>query len=161
MDALELLAEDHARAKRVMQELRRTEGPDTRQTLFVRLERDLDAHEAIEQEIFYPALQPRESEIVLEGIEEHHVVDMLMGELDALPFDHEAWGARCRVMIGNIEHHMQEEEVEMFPRARKALGRRELADLGARMARRRDEVLAQAWLPISAALPLSAAGRQG
>jgi hypothetical protein len=64
-------------------------------------------------------------------------------------------------MIGNIEHHMQEEEVEMFPRARKALGRRELADLGARMARRRDEVLAQAWLPISAALPLSAAGRQG
>ena len=115
----------------------------------------------MEEEIFYPALQPRENEIVLEGIEEHHVVDMLMIELDALPFDDEAWGARCRVMIGNIEHHMQEEETELFPRARKVLGRRELADLGARMARRRDEILGQSWLPIPTALPLSAAGRQG
>jgi hemerythrin superfamily protein len=161
MDALELLAEDHARAKKVMQELRRTEGPDTRQALFAQLERDLDAHEAVEEEILYPALQPRENEIVLEGIEEHHVVDTLMVELDSLPFDDESWGARCRVMIGNIEHHMQEEEVELFPRARKVLGRGELAELGARMARRRDEILGQSWLPMPAVLPLSVAGRQG
>jgi hypothetical protein len=161
MDALELLAEDHARAKKVMQKLRQTEGPDTRQALFVQLERDLDVHEAVEEEILYPALQARESEIVLEGIEEHHVVDMLMVELDSLPFDDESWGARCRVMIGNIEHHMDEEEVELFPLARKVLGRRELADLGARMARRRDEILGQPWLPIPTALPLSAAARQG
>jgi hemerythrin superfamily protein len=161
MDALELLAEDHARAKKVMQELRRTEGPDTRQALFGQLERDLDAHEAVEEEIFFPALQPRENDMVLEGLEEHHVVDRLMVELDSLPFDHESWGARCRVMIGNIEHHMQEEEAELFPRARKVLGRRERADLGVRMARRRDEILGQSWLPIPTALPLSAAGRQG
>lgn len=147
MDALELLTEDHVKAMTVMRELGRTEGPESRQALFVQLERDLDLHEAIEEEIFYPALRSRATEMVIEGLEEHQVVDRLLGELDSLPFDHETWGARCRVMIGNIEHHMREEEVEMFARARKVLGRRRLAELGARMERRRDEVLAGTWLP--------------
>jgi hypothetical protein len=51
------------------------------------------------------------------------------------------------VMIGNVEHHMREEEVELFARARKVLGRRRLAELGARMERRRDEGLAGTLLP--------------
>jgi hemerythrin superfamily protein len=147
MDALELLREDHVKAMTVMRELGRTEGPESRQALLAQLERDLDAHEAIEEEIFYPALRARATEMVIEGLEEHQVVDKLLGELDSLPFDHETWGARCRVMIGNVEHHMREEEVEMFARARKVLGRRRLAELGARMQRRRDEVLEGTWLP--------------
>jgi hemerythrin superfamily protein len=147
MDALELLREDHVRAITVMRELGRTEGPQSRQALLAQLERDLDVHEAIEEEIFYPALRSRATEMVIEGLEEHQVVDKLIGELDSIPFDHETWGARCRVMIGNIEHHMREEEVEMFARARKVLGRRRLAELGARMESRRNEFLGRAWVP--------------
>lgn len=87
MDALELLRKDHVRAMTVMRELGRTEGPESRQALFVQLERDLDVHEAIEEEILYPALRSRATEMVIEGLEEHQVVDKLLGELDSLPFE--------------------------------------------------------------------------
>ena len=69
-------------------------------------------HERIEEEIFYPALKahPKAKEIVLEGFEEHHVVDEIMGELEATPVTDEQWAAKFKVLKENIEHHIQEEE---------------------------------------------------
>jgi iron-sulfur cluster repair protein YtfE (RIC family) len=150
MDALELLREDHVRTRHVMQALGKTEAPAARAQLFTLLERDLDLHEAIEEEILYPELQanPKATELVLERLEEHDVVHTLMGELDALPLDHVTWGARCRVMIENLKHHMAEEEGEIFPRARKILGRRRLAELGTRMVNRRGQRLTAAFHPL-------------
>ena len=56
---------------------------------------------------------------MLEGYEEHHVVDLLMGELERLRRD-ETWGAKAKVMKENIEHHIEEEEGEMFKAARQS-----------------------------------------
>jgi hemerythrin-like domain-containing protein len=92
-------------------------------------------HERIEEEIFYPALKehPKAKEIVLEGFEEHHVVDEIMGELEATDVTDEQWAAKFKVMKENIEHHIEEEEGEMFKQARQVFSADELESLGARM----------------------------
>ena len=75
---------------------------------------------------------------MLEGYEEHHVVDLLLGELSDLAVDDETWGAKAKVMQENVEHHIEEEEGEMFPQARAVFDRAELAELGERMAARKE-----------------------
>jgi hemerythrin-like domain-containing protein len=145
MDAIALLKRDHDKVKGLLQELESTteRGVKTRTELFARIKGELTVHEIIEEEIFYPTLKqhPRAKDIVLEGYEEHHVVDTLMGELEALPVDDETWGAKATVMIENIEHHIEEEEGEMFSKARQVLDRAELEQLGEAMEARRAEAL--------------------
>lgn len=153
MDAITLLKADHDKLKGLLSELEPTteRGVKTRTELFARIKAELTTHEIIEEEIFYPTLKahPKAREIVLEGYEEHGVVDTLMGELEALPVDDETWGPKAKVMIENIEHHIEEEEGEMFTKARQVLDRTELQALGKVMAERKAELAAQAPSPVS------------
>jgi hypothetical protein len=147
MDAITLLKNDHDKVKGLLTELDSTteRGVKTRSELFERIKTELTIHEIIEEEIFYPELKdhPKAEDIVLEAFEEHHVVDLLMGELESLPVDDETWGAKALVMKENIEHHIQEEEGEMFPQARRVFEPEELADLGARMAARKESAMTE------------------
>ena len=144
MDAIALLKDDHQLVKKLLAELESTteRGVKTREELFTRIKRELTVHEIIEEEIFYPTLKrhPRAKDIVLEAYEEHDVVNHLMGELSALPFDDETWGAKAKVMQENIEHHIEEEEGEMFKQARQVMDESELETLGERMAARKEEL---------------------
>jgi hemerythrin-like domain-containing protein len=144
MNAVTMLEEEHVVLKRLLRELEPTteRAVKTRATLIRRIRDALVAHETIEEEIFYPALKdhPKAKDIVLEGYEEHGVVDILVGELLTLPVDDEVWGAKAKVMIENIEHHIGEEEDDMFVKARQVFSRSELTELGDRMAERRAEV---------------------
>jgi hypothetical protein len=144
MHALTLLMDDHEKVKKLLNELEATDAPRRREELFTKIKGELTVHEIIEEEIFYPALKlhPRAKEIVLEGFEEHDVVDTLMGELSALAFDDEKWGPKAKVMKENIEHHIQEEEGEMFDKARQVFDRAELNDLGEVMEARKAEAMA-------------------
>jgi hemerythrin-like domain-containing protein len=141
MNAITMLTDDHRTVKKLLRELESTteRGVKTREELFTRIKADLTVHEIIEEEIFYPALKehPKARDIVLEGYEEHNVVDTLMSELSSLPFDDERWGAKAKVMQENIEHHIEEEEGDMFKKARQVFDEAELEELGERMARRR------------------------
>jgi hemerythrin-like domain-containing protein len=141
MNAITMLTDDHRAVKKLLSELETTteRGVKTREELFSRLKADLTVHEIIEEEIFYPALKehPKAKDIVLEAYEEHNVVDTLMGELSSLPADDERWGAKAKVMQENIEHHIEEEEGDMFKKARQVFDEAELEELGERMARRR------------------------
>ena len=141
MNAITMLTDDHRAVKKLLRELESTteRGVKTREELFTRIKADLTVHEIIEEEIFYPALKehPKAKDIVLEAYEEHNVVDSLMGELSSLPFDDERWGAKAKVMQENIEHHIEEEEGDMFKKARQVFEEAELEELGERMARRR------------------------
>jgi hemerythrin-like domain-containing protein len=145
MDALTLLKNDHDKVKGLLADLEETteRGVKTRTELFDRIKSELTVHEIIEEEIFYPTLKehPRARDIVLEGYEEHHVVDTLMGELSELSVDDETWGAKAKVMQENIEHHIEEEEGDMFARARQVFDRDELEQLGDAMAARKDEAM--------------------
>lgn len=67
---------------------------------------------------------------ILESYEEHHVADVLVMELAALSPDSERFDAKTTVLIENVEHHIDEEESEWFPKVREALGRKELQELG-------------------------------
>jgi hemerythrin-like domain-containing protein len=145
MSAISMLKRDHDNLKGLLRELESTteRGVKTRTELFARIKQELTVHEAIEEEIFYPTLKqhPRAREIVLEGYEEHGVVDTLMGELEALPVDDETWGAKAKVMIENVEHHLEEEEGDMFAKARQVFDKKELDELGDAMAERKAELL--------------------
>jgi hemerythrin superfamily protein len=145
VDAIELLTDDHRKVKRLLDELDSTteRALKTREELFTRIKRELTVHEVIEEEIFYPALKehPRAKDIVLEAYEEHHVVDTLMGELSGLPYDDETWGAKFTVMKENIEHHVEEEEGDMFKKARQVFDSAELDQLGEVMSERKAEAM--------------------
>jgi hemerythrin-like domain-containing protein len=146
VDALKLLREDHEKVKRMLDRLESTteRGMKTREELFLKIKEELTVHEAIEEEIFYPALKEhaKAKEIVLEAYEEHNVVDMVMAELERTPFDDETWGAKATVMKENIEHHIEEEEGEMFKQARDLFDRETLEALGAEMESRKQQLMA-------------------
>jgi hemerythrin-like domain-containing protein len=153
MDAIKLLKADHDKVKKLLDELESTteRGIKTRQELFATIKGELTIHEVIEEEIFYPELKshPRAKDIVLEAYEEHNVVDTLMGELEALPVDDEAWGAKAKVMKENIEHHIEEEEGEMFSKARQVFDAAELEDLGTRMEQRKRSAGKELGVPVA------------
>jgi len=137
MDAISLLKDDHDRVKKLLADGDKTteRGEKTRTELFATLKEEMLIHERIEEEIFYPALKahPKAKDIVLEGYEEHHVVDEIMSELEMTDVADEAWGAKFTVMKENIEHHIEEEEGDMFKQARQVFDTDELDALGARM----------------------------
>ena len=146
MNAITLLKQDHEDVKKMLSELDDTteRAVKTREQTFTKLKADLEVHEAIEEEIFYPALKdhPKTKEIALEGYEEHHVVDTVMGEMLDLPVSDETWTAKFSVMKENLEHHIEEEEGEMFKQARQVFDDAELEDLGNRMEMRKKELQA-------------------
>jgi hypothetical protein len=151
MDAVQLLKEDHAKVKKILEDLDSTteRGVKTREELFTKVKRELEVHESIEEEIFYPVLKehPKVRELVLEAYEEHHVVNMVRAEIGDVPFDDETWGAKFTVMKENVEHHIEEEEGEMFKQARAVFDRAELEDLGERMEARRQSAKEELGVP--------------
>lgn len=136
-DPIELLMADHRRFEQLLKE-----GEDSterakkgRRELLTTLASALSVHEAIEEQILYPALEPHPEArtTTLEGYEEHHVADAILAELKDVATDDEKWAAKFKVLKENITHHITEEERRMFPAARGVLNREELLALGARM----------------------------
>lgn len=145
MNALTLLREDHRSMKKLL-----VQGEDTteravktRQELLDRITTDFRAHEKIEEDIFYPALKehPKAKDIVLEGYQEHHVADILIKELHETAVGDEKWGAKFKVLKEGIEHHIEEEEGEMFKKADQIFTAAELNQLGDEMAAMKERVL--------------------
>ena len=147
MNAFQLLKEDHKKVDGIFKQLEPTteRAEKTRTELFAQLKQELDVHAQIEESIFYPAIkQAAETrEIVLEGFEEHHVLKLLLKELEALPVDTEQWTAKLKVLQENVEHHVEEEEGEMFQKARQVLEEEEINKLGERMAQEKQRLLGQ------------------
>ena len=137
MDAFELLKQDHKTVSGIFEQLDETteRGVKTRDELFTKLKTELDIHAFIEETMLYPTLKEAKEthDITLEAIEEHKVVKKLLAELDTLPKDREEWGAKLTVLKENVEHHVEEEESEMFPDGRKVLSKDQLEELGTRM----------------------------
>ena len=147
MDAVKLLKRDHDEVKKMLTDLENTteRAEKTRTEGLATLKHELEIHEAIEEEVFYPALKehPKTKELALEGYEEHHVVDMVMAEIEGVEPKDETWMAKFTVMKESLEHHIEEEEGEMFPQAEQVFGDSELDELGDRMQARKEELKAQ------------------
>jgi hemerythrin superfamily protein len=148
MNAFQLLKEDHQKVSGLFQQIEPTteRAEKTRTELFAKLREELDIHAQIEEKVFYPAIkQAAETrEIVLEGFEEHHVIKMLLKELEAVPVDTEQWSAKFKVLQENVEHHVEEEEGEMFQKARQVLSEDDIDSLGEQMQQLKQQLQQQA-----------------
>jgi hemerythrin-like domain-containing protein len=148
MDPITMLKGDHDEVKAILAHLEETteRAEVTRTEGLEKLQDALSVHETIEEEILYPALKgyAKTKDITLEAYEEHHVVDMVMRELEETPVTDETWGAKLTVAKENLEHHIEEEEGQMFEQARQVMDPSELDELGDEMDARRKELLTEA-----------------
>ena len=137
MNAFQLLKEDHKKVSGLFEQIEPTteRAEKSRTELFAKLKEELDIHARIEETIFYPSIKraAETRDIVLEGFEEHHVIKMLLKELEAIPVDTEQWTAKFKVLQENVEHHVEEEEGEMFQKARDVLSEEQINQLGVQL----------------------------
>ena len=137
MNAFTLLKADHKKVAGILEKIDSTteRGVKTREELFTQLKTELDAHARVEETIFYPELEKADEthDITLEAFEEHRLVKQLLSELEKMDKNDEQWTARFTVLKENVEHHVEEEEGEMFPKARKVLSAEQTEILGTQM----------------------------
>ena len=138
MNAYTLLKEDHQKVSGIFEKLEETteRAEKTRTDLFAQLRQELEIHAHIEETIFYPELK-REAEtreITLEGVEEHKDIKAALAELGTTPVTSELFAVRLKVLKELVEHHVEEEEGEMFKSAREVFPAERINELGTLMA---------------------------
>ncbi len=147
MKATELLKKQHREVKRLFAETKKAEGTEERRAGLDEISLKLTAHMKIEEEIFYPAVAElhtkKTEDLVPEAYEEHHVAQLVLAELPQVDMEHEHFKAKITVLSELIEHHVEEEEGEMFPAAEK-LGDDRLKELGAEMEAAFEEEIGEA-----------------
>ena len=136
MNAIELLKADHKVVAGLFKEVESSKDSE-HPAIFKKIKAELDVHAHIEEVIFYPKLKAEGNEalidIVLEGIEEHGQVKKFLRELDALTGSSEKFEPKLKVLIEDVEHHVKEEEEEMFPLVKAQLTAEAIDELGAAM----------------------------
>ena len=148
MDAIALLKQDHKAVKALLTELADTtnRAQKTRTELLQKIATEIKVHAAIEEEIFYPAFKAAgekadDGKMFFEALEEHRAAgDLVLPDLLKTDVQSDQFGGRAKVLKELIEHHADEEEKEMFPRARELMDKAQLEQLGERMAQRKAEL---------------------
>lgn len=135
MNAIELLKTEHNEMRGIFGKYKASDSDSEKHKLFKQIKEHLDAHTHIEETIFYPKIKEQEAleDITLEGVEEHHVADVLVREISALADESEKFDPKMDVLIEGVEHHMQEEEGKMFPKVEEIFNESELEELGRQM----------------------------
>jgi len=134
MDAFELLKADHRKVSELFDQLEAATGR-AKLNVFDQIKTELELHTHIEEKIFYPALEkPEEThDLTLEAYEEHKMVKTLLAELSGTRTADDEWQAKAKVLRENVEHHVDEEENELFDKADEALSDGQIEALGQRM----------------------------
>ena len=151
MDAITLLKHDHDTVKAMLTELAEstTRAVKKRTELLQKIRVELKAHTTIEEEIFYPAFKAKgddsdDAAMYYEALEEHRAAgELVLPDLLGTAVDNEKFSGRAKVLKELVTHHANEEEKEMFPRAKKLLNKDELIQLGEKMAARKAELVKQ------------------
>ncbi len=135
MDAITLLKQDHRTVEKLFKSYEKTgdKAHKSRRDLVDQIIEELSIHAAIEEQVFYPRVRqevPDAEDTVLEGLEEHHIVKWTLSELETLEPSDERFHPKVTVLMESVRHHVEEEESEMFPEVRKAMGRKALQQVG-------------------------------
>lgn len=140
MNAIELIERDHRMFRDLFgeyEDAETTEDDSAKRRIVTLLLVELTAHEKMEEDAFFPELRkcvPEDGQDYIdEGLQEHHVADLLMDELRDLSLGDREFKPKMRVLRENVEHHLGEEEENILPRARRLLRRDQLNELGSRM----------------------------
>ncbi len=142
MDVFKLLEKDHQKVSGLFKKVENSKGA-TREKLFTELEAELTVHAEVEEKIFYPRLEEEEEtkDMILEAREEHRLVEQLVAELSSMEKTSEQWDAKLKVLKEMVEHHVDEEESELFPKAKKVLEKGEAAELAESIESEKQELL--------------------
>ncbi len=136
MNAIDLLTADHQVVADLFTKVESSEESE-HPAIFQKIKLEMDTHAHIEETIFYPKLEAEGNkelvDIVREGIEEHRQVKMFLKELDALSEDSKKFEPKLTVLQEDIEHHVKEEEDEMFSMVKKQFDKEVLEELGSQM----------------------------
>jgi hemerythrin superfamily protein len=132
MDALQMLEQDHRKVKILFREAKDANDPRKRKEVFDKIDTELEIHTHIEETVFYPAIEKRDEfkEIVAEALEEHREAKTLLDELEDLEAEDDEFELKLEELIEAVEHHVEEEEGEMFPKIREVFDRTQLEQLG-------------------------------
>ncbi len=137
MKATDLLKKQHREVKKLFKDVEGTDDAKKRRALMVEIVEHLKLHTSLEEDVFYPAVRElgtkKAEEMTLEAIEEHHVVDLVMAELPKVDPAADTFEAKMTVLKELIEHHVEEEEDEMFPMAEKRFGAEKSNELAREM----------------------------
>jgi hemerythrin-like domain-containing protein len=141
-----MLESDHKLVKKLLKQLSKTEedSVEERQELLEQIEAELKVHTQIEEEIFYPefreAAGEKDTHLYFEAVEEHRLVDIVLPELKETDPASAEFSARAKVLMDLVEHHIEEEEEQMFPKAKRVIGTSGLRELGERLMERKEEL---------------------
>ncbi|HVV75443.1 MAG TPA: hemerythrin domain-containing protein [Mycobacteriales bacterium] len=143
-DAIVILKDDHKRVRALFRDFRRAgeNAEATKARIVDKILEELTVHTYIENEGMYRDIRmllPELEDDILESLEEHHVADVLCMELSLISPENDHFDAKVTVLIENVEHHIEEEEAEWFPKVRDKLGRKDLQDIGARLEELREK----------------------
>lgn len=145
MDAFQLLKKDHQKVRDLFEELAEIEASDTknRKLVFDQIKLETEIHAQLEEEIFYPALadESETAELIEEAYKEHKEVKRTLQKLDKMDKNTEEWAELCGTLQENIELHVEEEESEIFKRAKEVLTAEGLRELGKQLQLRKEELL--------------------
>ena len=146
MDAIALLQRDHKEVEQLFKEFEKlTErAHKSKEKIVNKVIRELAIHSAVEEMLFYPAVRTaglkaetragkQAAETILESLEEHHVVKWTLSELEKMDPEDERFDAKFKVLMESVRHHVEEEQDDLFPKARRLLGKDLLEELGERM----------------------------
>jgi hemerythrin superfamily protein len=144
-DAITLLKADHKAVSELLERLEDAATGGERRDLVERIEKELTVHAAIEEEIFYPAFKAaaegeEDEELFFEAADEHELVKETLQKLSRSDPATPQYAARCKVLGDLVKHHVEEEEGELFPCAKKRMEREQLEDLGRRLQERKSEL---------------------
>ena len=143
-DAIAMLKEDHRRVKDLFQEYEAVTDPRTKRELAEEACVELETHAQLEEQIFYPAVNEESEEgpaLVQEAMQEHQKVKDLIAALREIGPDNHEFDAKFHELIQNVEHHVEEEENEMFPLAEQEL-EAELDEIKEEMQELKKEIMA-------------------
>lgn len=143
-DAIALLKADHREVEKLFGQFEKAKDSDRRKALADKICLELRIHMQIEEEIFYPASREvlKDDDIVDEAVVEHAAARDLMGEIEGMRPTEDLFDAKMTVLQEQIEHHVEEEETEYFPKVKKT--DMDIKAIGARLKTRKEELLARA-----------------
>lgn len=140
MNAIKLLKSQHREVEALFAKIEKAKA-DEKEEAFTKLADSLAMHAAIEEHHFYPAVKAKRTEdILLESLEEHLAIKRVLSDLLELEVDHETFDAKVTVLREQVEHHVEEEEGDLFPKVAKLLNDDELEAIGQAMSAEQAEL---------------------
>jgi hemerythrin superfamily protein len=141
MNAVDLLESQHREVEALFSKIEKATTNSAKAKLFAQIADALAMHATIEEHQFYPAVRAKRTEdILLESLEEHVGIKRVIADLLAITADDETFDAKIKVLKEQVEHHVKEEEDDLFPKSRKVLDAKELEALGAALADEKDAI---------------------